>query len=140
MVPSLEITLLSSDVSSACTNECLRWDHWVSQDRLRKRTEENQELAKHLHKEMQQLRSQQKGGSKITSTLKKKGDASARDSEERGPAVAGKKRGRDFDTEKVCLQLLQSYPRHTGPYFINAAWFVPITTFCFDLLFDWFDR
>ncbi|KAF2666866.1 MRG-domain-containing protein [Microthyrium microscopicum] len=74
------------------------WDQWVPQDRLRKKNEDNQELAKALAKEMLDLRQAQKGGSKL-GAQKKKGEPSVADSEERG-AVAGKKRGRDLDTEK----------------------------------------
>lgn len=75
---------------------CCRWDGWVPQDRLRKWNEENHELAKTLKKEMDSINQQR---SKTTVSSKKRGDVSARDSEERN--IAGRKRGRDYDTEKV---------------------------------------
>jgi mortality factor 4-like protein 1 len=72
------------------------WDGWVPQDRLKKWSEENQELAKTLKKEMEAVTQQR---NKSSANSKKRGDLSARDSEER--TVAGRKRGRDYDTEKV---------------------------------------
>jgi hypothetical protein len=49
---------------------------------------------------MDSLRNQ-KNTLKAAVTTKRKGDASARGSEERGIAGPGKKRGRDFETERV---------------------------------------
>jgi hypothetical protein len=82
------------------TDSC-RWDDWVPQDRLRKFTEENQELARNLKREMDSLRNQNKPTARLSTGTKRKGDGSSRGSEERGLAPAGKKRGRDFETEKV---------------------------------------
>jgi hypothetical protein len=78
-----------------------RWDDWVPQDRLKKFSDENQELAKSLKREMDALRNQNKPSVRTSLGTKRKGDGSARGSEERGLAPAGKKRGRDFETEKV---------------------------------------
>jgi hypothetical protein len=79
-----------------------RWDDWVAQDRLRKYSEENQELARNLKKEMDRVTQLSKPAKPQTSQ-KRKGGASGRGSEERNstPALAGKKRGRDLETEKV---------------------------------------
>jgi mortality factor 4-like protein 1 len=76
------------------------WDDWVPQDRLRKLTDENQELAKNLKKEMDVLRNQNRPAPKSIAG-KRRGDGSSRASEERGLAVSGKKRGRDFESERV---------------------------------------
>lgn len=93
------------------------WDDWVPQDRLRKFTEENKELAANLKKEMETLNRAQT--QKSTSQKKKKAtgsDAAAgsvRGSEERHSSVAalsgprGQKRAREIEIEKVrhlCLQ------------------------------------
>jgi hypothetical protein len=69
----------------------------VPQDRLRKLTEENQELARNLKKELEQLRNPKPV--KPATSVKRKGDGSARGSEER--IMGTKKRGRDLDTERV---------------------------------------
>jgi hypothetical protein len=49
---------------------------------------------------MDSLRNQ-KNTSRAAAITKRKGDSSARGSEERGIAGPGKKRGRDFETERV---------------------------------------
>ncbi|KAL4771265.1 chromatin modification-related protein eaf3 [Aspergillus nidulans var. acristatus] len=77
------------------------WDDWVPQDRLRKFTEENRELATTLRREAEAALRQ-----KSTKTsMKKKGGSdhsSARGSEERQTSVPGRgtKRARDNDIEK----------------------------------------
>lgn len=84
-----------------------RWDDWVPEDRLRKLTDENQELARSLKKEMDALAKQKATPKPISTnpTVKRK-DGSARGSEERGTGP-GKKRGRDFDTERVSRAVIQ---------------------------------
>ena len=86
-----------------------RWDDWVPQDRLRKLTDENKELAQNLKKEMDALR-QRTAPPKAPATSTKKKAAgsdlsSGRGSEERHsslPATGrGQKRGRDYEIEKV---------------------------------------
>jgi hypothetical protein len=88
----------------------------VAQDRLRKYSEENQELARNLKKEMERVTQLSKPAKPQTSQ-KRKGGASGRGSEERNstPALAGKKRGRDLETEKVrdAGTVLVSYLRST---------------------------
>lgn len=84
------------------------WDDWVPQDRVRKFTEENKELAAQLHNQMKAL--QTRGGPK--STTKGRGGrangsdfSSARGSEERYASAAaqsgrgGARRHRDYDLE-----------------------------------------
>ena len=84
------------------------WDDWVPQDRVRKFTDENKELAAQLHTQMKIL--QQKAPKSVT----KKGGrtnggsdfSSARGSEERTASVAaqsgrGPRRNRDYDLEHV---------------------------------------
>ncbi|KAF9888114.1 Esa1p-associated factor [Aspergillus nanangensis] len=78
------------------------WDDWVPQDRLRKFTEENRELATTLRREAEAA-FRQKNTTK-TSTKRRGGSdrSSARDSEERQMSVPGRgtKRGRENDIEK----------------------------------------
>ncbi|KAL4738314.1 chromatin modification-related protein eaf3 [Aspergillus similis] len=77
------------------------WDDWVPQDRLRKFTEENRELATTLRREAEAALRQK---STKTSVKKKGGSdhSSARGSEERQTSVPGRgtKRARDNDIEK----------------------------------------
>ncbi|KAL4979153.1 chromatin modification-related protein eaf3 [Aspergillus desertorum] len=77
------------------------WDDWVPQDRLRKFTEENRELATTLRREAEAALRQK---STKTSVKKKGGSdhSSARESEERQTSVTGRgtKRARDNDVEK----------------------------------------
>ncbi|KAL4817580.1 chromatin modification-related protein eaf3 [Aspergillus spinulosporus] len=77
------------------------WDDWVPQDRLRKFTEENRELATTLRREAEAALRQK---STKTSVRKKGGSdhSSARGSEERQTSVPGRgtKRARDNDIEK----------------------------------------
>ncbi|OJJ44045.1 hypothetical protein ASPZODRAFT_135490 [Penicilliopsis zonata CBS 506.65] len=77
------------------------WDDWVPQDRLRKFTDENRELASTLRREAEAT-FRQKSGKPVP---KKKGGSdrsSARGSEERQSSVParGTKRGRDNEIEK----------------------------------------
>ena len=84
------------------------WDDWVNQDRLRKLTEENRELAQTLKKDLDSQR--QRTAPKIATTSTKRKAAgsdlsSTRGSEERHsslPAAGrGQKRGRDYEIDKV---------------------------------------
>jgi hypothetical protein len=87
-----------------------QWDDWVPQDRVRKFTEENKELAAQLHNQMKALQQ------KAPKSVGKKGGrpgangsdfSSARGSEERTASVAaqsgrgGQRRVRDYDVENV---------------------------------------
>jgi mortality factor 4-like protein 1 len=82
----------------------------VPQDRLRKYSDENQELARNLKKEMERVAAMNRP-TKVQTSQKRKGNASGRGSEERNstPALGNKKRGRDLDTEKVCFILAKFY-------------------------------
>lgn len=86
------------------------WDDWVPQDRVRKFTDENKELAAQLHNQMKML--QQKTPKSVGRGQGKKGTngsdfASSRGSEERTGSVAaqpgrgGARRNRDYDLEHV---------------------------------------
>jgi hypothetical protein len=87
------------------------WDDWVPQDRVRKFTEENKELAAQLHAQMKAL--QQKSAPSAAKSATKKGTrangsdfSSARGSEERHVSTAaqsgrGPRRNRDYDLENV---------------------------------------
>jgi hypothetical protein len=83
-----------------------QWDDWVPQDRVRKFTEENKELAAQLHNQMKVLQQ------KAPKSGKKKGGtngsdfSSARGSEERTTSGAqsgrgGQRRARDYEIENV---------------------------------------
>jgi mortality factor 4-like protein 1 len=84
-----------------------QWDDWVPQDRVRKFTDENKELAAQLHNQMKLLQQRapksttKKGGRTNGSDL-----SSARGSEERHASTAtqsgrGPRRNRDYDLEPV---------------------------------------
>lgn len=77
----------------------------MPQDRLRKFTEENLELAKNLKKEIDRVNQMSRSSGKPSTTKSRRGAGSARPSEERSTPlqVAGKKRVRDADTERVSL-------------------------------------
>jgi mortality factor 4-like protein 1 len=87
------------------------WDDWVPQDRVRKFTDENKELAAQLHSQMKAL--QQKSAPSAAKSATKKGTrangsdfSSARGSEERHVSTAaqsgrGPRRNRDYDLENV---------------------------------------
>lgn len=80
------------------------WDDWVPQDRLRKLTPENRELANNIRHEMLQA---QRAARAAPPPVKKRAQGSTRGSEERQTSVSaaprGQKRMRDQDLEKVCL-------------------------------------
>ncbi|KAF2829701.1 NuA4 histone acetyltransferase complex, Eaf3/MRG15 subunit [Ophiobolus disseminans] len=78
------------------------WDDWVPENRLRKLSPENRELANNLRHEML---AQQRAARAQPQPVKKKAQGSARGSEERQTSVAaaaprGQKRMRDNDLEK----------------------------------------
>ncbi|KAI9820690.1 MAG: Esa1p-associated factor [Pycnora praestabilis] len=112
---------LFEDFPSVLT-EALRWDDWVPQDRLRKLSDENKELAANLKKEMDALRART-APKATTSSSKKKALgsdlSSTRGSEERhssaqaGAGPRGQKRGRDFEIEKVGSPELPFKQSHT---------------------------
>ena len=86
------------------------WDDWVPQDRVRKYSEENKELAAQLHVQMKTLQQKQTSSAKAA---KKGGRAngsdfsSARGSEERNLSTAaqggrgGQRKNRDYELETV---------------------------------------
>jgi mortality factor 4-like protein 1 len=79
------------------------WDDWVPEDRLRKLSPENRELANNLRHEMLAA---QRAARVQPQPPKKKAQGSARGSEERQTSVSaaaprGQKRMRDNDLEKV---------------------------------------
>ncbi|KAK7518590.1 MRG-domain-containing protein [Phyllosticta citricarpa] len=83
------------------------WDDWVPQDRLRKLTDENRELAASLRKEMEAIRRSSTAAKGASSSHKKKVTdmSSTRGSEGRetpagSTSLAGRKRGRDFEIER----------------------------------------
>lgn len=84
-----------------------RWDDWVPQDRLRKLNDENRELANNLKKELEAMRRGSQAQKSASTSHKKKTEAgSARGSEGRetpvaSTSLAGRKRGRDFEVERV---------------------------------------
>ncbi|CCU83247.1 histone acetylase complex subunit, partial [Blumeria hordei DH14] len=96
------------------------WDDWVPQDRVRKFTDENKELAAQLHNQMKSVKATNQ---KSTSSRQGKkpssgrgatniGDiSSARGSEERHAGTAmqsarGPRRQRDYDVETVSFNLI----------------------------------
>ena len=85
-----------------------QWDDWVPQDRVRKFTDENKELAAQLHNQMKALQKKPAGGKKGQGGRANGSDfSSARGSEERTASVAaqggrgGQRRTRDYDLENV---------------------------------------
>ncbi|KFY82484.1 hypothetical protein V500_10514 [Pseudogymnoascus sp. VKM F-4518 (FW-2643)] len=96
------------------------WDDWVPQDRVRKFTEENKQLAAQLHEQMKAL--QGKPAPSTSKSAKSKGRAngsdfsSARGSEERGSMAAqgggrAPRRLRDYDLEQTKLELQHNNPQ-----------------------------
>lgn len=82
-------------------NTATRWDDWVPQDRLRKFTEDNRELAATLRRDAE---SASRKANPPKSATKKRGGSdrsSARGSEERQTPARGTKRGRENEIEKV---------------------------------------
>ncbi|KFY73295.1 hypothetical protein V499_06612 [Pseudogymnoascus sp. VKM F-103] len=99
------------------------WDDWVPQDRVRKFTEENKQLAAQLHEQMKAL--QGKPAPSASKSAKTKGRAngsdfsSARGSEERGSMAAqgggrAPRRLRDYDLEQTKLELHHNNPRQSS--------------------------
>lgn len=93
-----------------------RWDDWVPQERIRKLTEENKELASNLKKDMDAQRRAATSKPASTSTKKRAygsdlAGSSARGSEDRSSAAPqaprGTKRGKEIEgIDKVGLFLL----------------------------------
>ena len=97
------------------------WDDWVPEDRLRKLTQENRELANNLRHEM--LAAQRAAKAQPVPT-KKQAKGSGRGSEERQNSVAapgprGQKRFRDQDLEKVSFT--SPYPVRCFSMFTSVA-------------------
>lgn len=93
-------------------NQPGRWDDWVPQERLRKLTEDNLQLAKQLKKEVEQLQKQPRPDTKKSGGQKRKGGESARGTSSPVPQIVNKKRGRDLETEKVFASLLLEMLQH----------------------------
>ncbi|EPE35256.1 Chromo [Glarea lozoyensis ATCC 20868] len=96
------------------------WDDWVPEDRVRKFTDENKELAAQLHTQMKAL---QRGTKSVTKSSKKPNGSdfsSARGSEERHTSVAatggraGQRRNRDYDIE-TSVVVRQTAPGRQTP-------------------------
>lgn len=81
------------------------WDDWVSQDRLRKLSDENKQLAASLRGELDALRFRLQPRHLPKKKAVDSDLSSTRGSEDRQLSVAatgrGQKRGRDFEIEKV---------------------------------------
>lgn len=98
-----EASISSSEQAPETPN---RWDDWVPQDRLRKLTDENRELAQNLKRELDATR---RPPPKSASTSKRRAQGSdigsGRGSEERHSSLPaggrGTKRNRDYEIEKV---------------------------------------
>lgn len=89
------------------------WDDWVSQDRIRKFTDENKELASQL-RQQSKLHQSGKTASKNPKKMTGRGSdlGSARGSEERMPAATttgrGPRRTRDYELEHVSVSVFSS--------------------------------
>lgn len=97
-----------------------RWDDWVPQDRLRKLTEDNRELAASLRRDVMQAESRQRNP-KAAATSKKgrtQGSeiGSGRGSEERNSSLPaggrGSKRAKDNEIETVVIPGVSTPPRY----------------------------
>jgi hypothetical protein len=90
-----------------------QWDDWVPQDRVRKFTEENKELAAQLHQQMKSLQQRPpKSATKRGGRANGSDFSSARGSEERHVAAQGgrgPRRNRDFDVETVSSKITFLY-------------------------------
>jgi hypothetical protein len=105
-VPPSSESLIWFHVSDPQANFC-SWDDWVPEDRLRKLSPENRELANNLRHE---VIAAQRAARAQPPPPKKKAQGSARGSEERQTSVSaaaprGQKRMRDNDLEKVSFRL-----------------------------------
>lgn len=90
-----------------------QWDDWVPQDRVRKFTDENKELAAQLHTQMKILQQKTPRAATNKKGARTNGSdfSSARGSEERHASVAaqsgrGPRRNRDYDLEPVSAEQL----------------------------------
>lgn len=120
------------------------WDDWVPQDRVRKFTEENKDLASQLATQFKALQS-----GKVAKPPKKAGGrangsdlSSARGSEERTAGTAtqsgrGPRRARDFDLETVSFYLFFLDFVHAFFCFINLIRDVQVYMDCYQLLGLW---
>jgi hypothetical protein len=106
-----------------------RWDDWVPQDRFRKLTPENRELAAQLHNQMKKTLQDQKApkstGKGAKGVRTNGSDYGSRGSEERGSAAVqggrGNRRGpRDYDLEHVSF----SFPFYVWRCFVWLGWLV----------------
>ena len=91
-------------------NQLHSWDDWVLEDRLRKATEENRELAANLRREVETSTRRNAKTNKNKRALSDRD--SVRDSEERGSSVPGRgnKRAKgENDIEKVSRFQLQIF-------------------------------
>lgn len=78
-------------------NGTSRWDDWVPQDRLRKITEDNLQLANNLRKEMSNMQNEARNKAKNKT---QKARESVRATSSPAPQAVSKKRNRDQETEK----------------------------------------
>jgi hypothetical protein len=113
--PNTPTAQATAQLPSRHANHFGRWDDWVSQERIRKLTDENKELAANLRKDMDAQRRAASGKPSLASTTKKRGlgseapGSSARGSEDRSsvappPPPRGTKRAREIEgIDKVCL-------------------------------------
>jgi hypothetical protein len=120
----------------ACANHICRWDDWVSQERIRKLTDENKELAANLRKDMDAQRRATSGRPSMASATKKRGlgsdapGSSARGSEDRSsvappPPPRGTKRAREIEgIDKVCCLRLGFFGVASFPAFALFSWFL----------------
>ena len=103
--PTKQVHFAPGTKDDQAGNKPGRWDDWVPQERLRKLTEDNLQLAKQLKKEVEQLQKQARPDAKKSGGQKRKGGESARATSSPVPQIVNKKRGRDLETEKVCYRL-----------------------------------
>jgi hypothetical protein len=108
-------TQICATLKGTFANKLGSWDDWVSQERIRKLTDENKELAANLRKDMDAQRRATSGKPSIASATKKRGlgsdapGSSARGSEDRSsvappPPPRGTKRAREIEgIDKVCF-------------------------------------
>jgi len=99
------------------------WDDWVPQDRLRKLTDENRELAANLKKELAAANAPRAAPKPTGKTRRGQGSefGSGRGSEERTSSVPaaggrGSKRARDNDIEKVRGPIPRTPTRDISPF------------------------
>jgi len=127
MAPPRRATAVQAGKTIANCSHNHSWDDWVPQERLRKFTDENKELASNLKKDMDAQRRAASGRPASTSTTKKRpygsdlAGSSARGSEDRSSAVpqpprGGTKRGREIEgIDKVCLAMFACVLRSSLP-------------------------